>query len=420
MYKYIIVILLGLSQIVYGQEASKDKPVEQPYKKSAVVKSVKASMKAANWSAVINETDKAFNKYSEAKDDPELHSYQVKAYEQLVLAENRKMYLDTKPDTAKYFGHMFNMYEQALICDSLEQVPTLDGKTVFRHRYNNALTLLKYRTNLKASAKYFYRKKDYKNAYKYSDLYYRSKSDQIFTGKKGEQLLPEEKDNTEISVLAVLSAYGSQNNKGVINYLHEALNDNATRFKVLELGCKSYLALGDTTNYVEHCTMGFNERPEQEYFFMSLLKYNIDNANHQKCLELSDVMVKKFPAKRNYWFIKAKEEEILGMGDAAIASYQKAIELKKDDAEAYSYIGSIYTNKAQEMYSKNTLSVTNPGYREFKSNLKAVYTQAKDAYEAARQYAPETKSLWYEGLKNSYFKLNMGRELKQLEELNRK
>lgn len=420
MYKYIILFLLGFSQIVYGQDASKDKSTEDPYKKAAIVKPVRAFMKAGNFSAVVDETNKAFKKYAEAADDAELHNYQVKALEQLVLAENKKMYLANKPDTTKYFGYMYQMYRQALICDSLEQIPTLAGKPVFRFRYANALTLLKYRSNLKVSCKYYFRKKDYKNAFAFSDLYYKSKSAQIFTGKKNEQLLPEEKDNVEISVMAVLSAFGSQNNNGVITYLHEAMNDKQTRYKVLELGCKSYLALGDTAEYVKHCTTGFNEKPEQEYFFMALLKYYIDNANHSKCLELANIMVSKFPKNRNYWFIKAKEEEILEKGDDAIASYQKAIELKKDDAEAYSYIGSIYTNKAQDMYNKNTLSVSNPGYRQFKNNIKAVYVKAKEAYEAAREYAPKNHSLWYEGLKNSYFKLNMGKELKQLEELNRK
>ena len=417
MRKYLLLLFLGLSQIVYGQEASKDKSAEQPYKKSAIVKSLKAQMKVGNYSAVVDETNKAFKKYTEADGDAELHNYQVKALEQMVLTENKNMYLATRPDTTKYFGYMYQMYEQALFCDSLEQIPTLDGKTVFRYRYANAETLLKYRKNLKMSCRYFYRKKDYKDAFKYSDLYYKSKSAPIFTGKKGESLMPDEKDNIEISVMAVVSAYGSHNNNGVVSYLHEAMKDKNMCYTVLELGCKAYLALGDTTNYLEHCTKGFNEKPEQEFFFMSLLKYNIDNAQHNKCLELANTMVQKFPKNRNYWFIKAKEEEILGKGDDAIASYYKAIELKEDDAEAYSYIGSIYTNKAQDMYSRNTLSVTNPGYKEFKSKLKAVYTKAKEAYESARKFAPKNNALWYEGLKNSYFKLNMGRELKQLEAL---
>lgn len=417
MNKYLIILLLGLSQIVYGQDASKNKSTEQPYKKSTVMRSIKALMKATNYSKVLEETNNAFNKHNEANDDPEIHHYQVKALEQLILAENRKMYLETKPDTAKYFGYLYQMYIQALICDSLEQIPDLNGKVSFKYRYTNADALLKYRQNLRASCNYFYKKKDYKQAFLNSDMYIRSKNATIFTGKKGENRLPVENDMTSISVMATLSAYGSQNYKGVTSYYEEAMNDANTRYKILELASKSYLALNDTAKHLELCLKGFNEKPDQEYFFMSLIKYNIDQNNHKECLHIANQMVAKFPEKRNYWFIKAKEEEIGGLYDSAIESYQKAIELKEDDAEAYSYMGVIYTNKAQDLYNTNTLSVTNKGYKEFKANLKALYVKAKDAYELARKYAPENSALWYEGLKNTYFKLNMGRELKALEEL---
>ena len=74
MRKYLLLLFLGLSQIVYGQEASKDKSAEQPYKKSAIVKSLKAQMKVGNYSAVVDETNKAFKKYTEADGDAELHN----------------------------------------------------------------------------------------------------------------------------------------------------------------------------------------------------------------------------------------------------------------------------------------------------------------------------------------------------------
>ena len=36
-------------------------------------------------------------------------------------------------------------------------------------------------------------------------------------------------------------------------------------------------------------------------------------------------------------------------------------------------------------------------------------------YESAREYSPEKGDLWLEGLKECYYKLNKGRELKLLE-----
>ena len=415
MNKAFIILFIFIAQIVYGQNNNKGTQGQDVYKKSAVMKSVKASMKVENYSKALNELNNAIAKYDKAKQDAEYYYLQVKNLEQLALQENKNMYLATRPDTTKYFTYLYNMYQQALICDSIEQIPDLNGKTEFKYRYDNAETLLKYRQNLKVSTNFFYKKKDYKNAYRYVDLYCSTKNNAIFTNKKGELTFPEEKDNKSMAVMAVLSAYGSENNKGVVKYLDEAMQDAALKYKLLELGCKSYFALGDTAKAVEKLKTGYAQHAEQEYFFMSLVKYYNDTDNHTACLDLAKDMVKKFPKKRNYWFIKAKEEEMLDKCDDAIDSHMKAIALQADDAESYSSIGALYTSKAQKLYRNNTLSVTNPGYKEVKAQLKKLYQNAKAAYESAKKYAPNDRSLWYDGLRNAYFKLNMGKELKELE-----
>ena len=92
---------------------------------------------------------------------------------------------------------------------------------------------------------------------------------------------------------------------------------------------------------------------------------------------------------------------------------------KNDDAESFSSIGMIYSEMAHELYKNTTLSVTNPGYKEFKTKLRGLYSKAKDAYESSKKYAPNVKTLWYDGLRNAYFRLNMGKELKELEKINK-
>lgn len=410
-----ILFLLG-SQIVYGQGKA-DNKAQETYKKSAVIKTVKAYMKAENYNGVLTEIENTFKKYETTKDDAEYYSYLVRANEQLALQENKKMYLETKPDTVKYFTYLYNMYRLALVCDSIEQITDLDGKQVFKYRYDNANILLRYRQNLRVATNFFYRKRDYAKAYQYVDMYCTTKKAPLFYNKKNEFVLPDENDNTAMSVLAVLSAFGSENNEGVVKYLDDALEDKSTHFKILELGCKSYFALNDTANAVERLKDGFNRNPGQEYFFMSLVKYYNDSNRHEDCLELSKKMVEKFPNDRNYWFIKAKEEEILGKEQDAIKSYETAISKKNDDAESFSSIGMIYSEMAHKLYKNNTLSVTNPGYKEFKTKLRGLYSKAKDAYESSKKYAPNVKTLWYDGLRNAYFRLNMGKELKELEKI---
>ncbi len=148
---------------------------------------------------------------------------------------------------------------------------------------------------------------------------------------------------------------------------------------------------------------------------MALEKLYGERDDHAACLKYASEMVRLFPKVRNYWFLKAMHEERLGEYDAAIASYRRAIANKADDAESYSNIGTVDTVMAHELYRKNSLSVTDPGYRGFKARQRELYMEAKTAFDAARRYAPERKELWQDGLRNTYFRLNMGKELKELE-----
>ncbi|MCR5313995.1 MAG: hypothetical protein K6E54_10245 [Bacteroidaceae bacterium] len=417
MKKVIGIILFFATQIVLAQEKPAETTKQQVYKKSTVMKPVKAYMKAEKYNQALTEIDNAFNKFEQARVEPAFYDYKVKAYQQLVLQENRKMYLANKPDTAKYFNYLYEMYDQALRCDSIEQIPDYDGQCKFKYRFENAQILNAFRKNLKVSTNFFYTKKQYDKAYRFVNMYCMTKTAPIFYDKKGQFILPEENDNTEMAVLAVLSAYGSNNNEGVVKYLDEAMKDATTRFQLLELGCKAYFALNDTAQAVHRLREGFMLNPEQEYFFMSLVKYYNSKNNPKESLMLADTMVTKFPNNRDYWFVKAKQEEILGLQDQAIASLNKAVSIKENDAESYSSIGALYSDKALQLYRKNTLSVTSPGYRQFRANLKELYNHAKIAYECAKKAAPDNKALWFDGLRNAYFKLNMGKELKELEKI---
>ena len=43
--------------------------------------------------------------------------------------------------------------------------------------------------------------------------------------------------------------------------------------------------------------------------------------------------------------------------------------------------------------------------------------QAQDALEKSRKIAPNNPELWHEGLLEVYYKLNLGKELQELEQL---
>ncbi|MCH5174504.1 MAG: hypothetical protein J1F40_01285 [Prevotellaceae bacterium] len=390
------------------------------FKKSAVVKAFRGYMKDKNYAKAKAEIDNAVAKYEVASKDAELYKYKLAALDGLIGTENNKIYLQSKPDTTSFFNYIYELYLTGLKCDSLEQQYVAERhaehkKAEPKLRRGVGQTMLPYRRNMLNAGKFYYKKRDYANAFKFLDMYAQTKSADVFVDAKGNSIVDDPDDVVSVSVLAVLSAYGSDNYSGVMSYLLESLKDEELVPQMLEIGSKSCAELGDTTKMVDLLVRGFEEYPETEYFFMTLTKYYNDNAMYDKALGMAVRMCELNPKNRDYWFLSGKEYLLIGNYDKACASFEKCVEIKADDAEAFSAIGNIYLHEAHEAYAKFNVSLSDPSYAKGKASINGYYTKACAAFEQAKTFDEANKDLWLSGLREAYFKLNKGRQLKALE-----
>jgi len=394
-----------------GKDKKEDK--KPAYKVSTTTKAARTLIKAANYAKANEEINKAFTQHEEAKNSTTLYDLQLGCLYQMTLAENKKMYLNTKTDTATYFSYIYNMYVSAITCDSLESIPDEKGRVNYKYRDSHASKLIEFRKNLGMAGRFFYRKKDYANAYKYFDYYYTTKKAPVIT--QGKNCIPEENDSVEYAYLSVVSAYGAKNYAGVKKYIDVAVNDTSLRAQLLELGANSYFMLGDTINGMNMLRRGFNLYPQQEFFYLTLVdKYN-EQRQFAETLALTDTLLVKNKPTRNIYYIRAKVQDLLQQPDSALLSYNKAIELKADDAEAYSAIGNIYLAKAQAAYKAFDLPLSNRNYSKRRAAIMDIFRQSQKAFEAARKIAPQTPALWKDGLRDVYYQLNLGKQLKELD-----
>lgn len=418
--KYIVFLIMCLCSLCLSAQSNKDAAQDKnkgkvaatksDFKRSAVVKEFRTQMKASNYSKAKDAIDNAMKKYDEASGDAQLYKLKVDALNELISTENRKIYLNQRPDTIAFFNYMISLYEAGLTCDSIERA------TSDKRQYGKAVAekMLPLRKNLLSAGKYFY-SKDYAKSFQLIDLYVNTKSADVFATSNGSTMVQDEDDMVNTASIAVLSAYASDNYRGVMKYLPDALNDKNLECTFLEIGSKSAAAAGDSVEMVNLLENGFTFYPKQLYFFMSLVKYYNGHNEYERALKKCDKMVELYPDNRDYWFMKGKEEMFLEMYDAAIASFDKCLKIKADDADAYSNIGNVYLIQAHEMYATFNLKLSDPKYSEKKNQLNAVYIKAKDAYEGARKFAENRKELWMDGLREVYFKLNKGKELRNLE-----
>lgn len=415
------ILSLVVSQSVncYAAEPMANQPVDN-YKKSAVVKAFRGYMKDKNYSKAKAEIDNAVTKHEVANKDAELYRYKMNALNELIGAENNKIYLKSNPDTTSYFNYIYELYTTGLKCDSLEEAHVMlrhaeHKKATNKFRKDVGQIMLPYRKNLLNAGKYYYNKRNYTNAFKFLDMYAQTKKAEVFVDPKGNSIVDDPEDLVSVSVLGVLSAYGSGNYSGVTSYLPEGLKESELVPQLLEIGSKSYAELGDTTEMVNLLSMGFDEYPDTEYFFMTLTKYYNDKEMYDKALKMATRMCELYPNNRDYWFLEGKEHLLIGNYTTALASFEKCVEIKADDAEAFSAIGNIYLHEAHEAYSKFNTSLSDPSYIKGKATINNFYTKACVAFEHAKTFDEANRELWLSGLREAYFKLNKGRQLKDLE-----
>ena len=394
------------------------------YKKSAVVKAFRGYMKEKNYTKAKAEIDGAVAKYEAASKDAQLYKYKLDALVELIGAENNKIYLQSKPDTTSFFNYIYELYLTGLKCDSLEQQYVMSRhaehkKADAKLRKGVGRTMLPYRKNLLNAGKYYYNKRDYANAFKFLDMYAQTKVAEVFLDAKGNTIIDDPDDLVSVSVLAVLSAYGSNNYKDAVSYLSEGLRDKERVPQLLEIGSKSCAELGDTTKMVDLLVKGFEEYPATEYFFITLTKYYNDKSMYDRALDMANRMCELYPNNRDYWFLAGKEFLLIGKNDEALVSFEKCVEIKADDAEAFSAIGNIYLCEAHEAYAQFNVSLTDPSYSKEKASINGFYAKACAAFEQAKTFDEANTDLWLSGLRESYFKLNKGSQLKALEKYNK-
>lgn len=372
------------------------------YKRSVLVRELKYNIKDGEYKKAIENVKRAFEQYpEETRQDADYYYYNVLANHNLALEEAKKMYLQDKPDTTKYFKFVYTTVVDALTCDSLGKIPNAKGKVNNKYHKDMQNILGVDVPKMPAASKYFFQKQDYDRAYDFADLYI-SLNDSV------------DEEVSTVATVAVLSAYAKNEYKKAVKHDSTALTDSLRHEQLLEVICLCYEQLKDTVNYERRLEDGIQRYPKNKYFYASLA--NLYNSQHKyrKALETIKEVIKADCCNRDLWFIKGTEEMHLSERDSALCSFIKATEIQEDDAESYSHIGNIYLIMSHSIYEQQK-AAKGKELRMLKEQLNTAYKNAKSAYEQARKYAEQRTELWLQGLKEVYYELNLGKELMMLE-----
>lgn len=352
------------------------------------------------------------------KDWSETWSVAGDVYQNLYLTENRKSYTKAAYDTIAMYNYLIKMYDYYFICDSLEQIPNEKGKTTTACRDKNAYTLHSNRNNLiNGGIFYFNSKKDYKKAYQMFDKYYQIAETPMLKSYT-EQDTNYKEYATQFAYFPTLAAFQMADYHKVLKYADMGIEDPENGETCLKLKCQSYENMKDTVNWVKALQEGIMKFPTQDYYYMQLIIYYDATGKIDEMEKFVEDMVNKDPNKAyNYYVIGYLRQSQKKYSEAA-SQYEIAIQKDSELTEAYINLGLCYIFEATEYVdSKANVNYRSAEYKKVLETEKEYYKKALPLFEKVRQMIPDEIDKWGVLLSQVYYKLNMTKELNDIEKI---
>lgn len=338
--------------------------------------------------------------------------------------EQEKVFLKQEYDNDVLYNSVLGMCKYYLVCDELAQVPDEKGKIKNKYRKANAESILSDKDNLINGGIYYFNLATTADEAQANE--YNKKAADFFTMYVDVTYAPMLEDKNlaatdtllgQIAYYACLAAYKIGDYEIPVKYGPYGKNDPEVGMYAMEFYCGALKELGRTDEFLAALQEGMKLYPDHSYFFGNLIDYYSNNDKNDEALAFAAEMLASNPENPFYLYVMAYLYHSGNDYDNALTYYQKTIAVDPSYADAYSNIGLIYCQKAQDFSEQATSDVSDPQYQEDQKTLRAFYESARPYYEKARELKPEQQELWLQGLYRVYYNLDMGDEFKEIESL---
>ena len=329
-------------------------------------------------------------------------------------AENMKLYLKQKYDTAKFFSSIRQMYDLLEKADSLETMPDEKGRVRISNRRRSHDMLLPYRKNIFAGGNWYFRKAQMKDALGFFQTYIDAAESPIFTA---DDFLETDTMMPNVGYLAVHAANMSQQPDAVIKYAPLALRAGIRNFIVQEFLAKAWATKGDTAQHLVVMWEGLHKYPEHQFFYSHLIDHLIEERNYERGLAVTDSMIAWSDTVPLFHYAKSllllklhRDEDAIKAADACIALDSNYVDAQYNKGIASLNLALIYSETA-------CTDLTNPQCKRDREIIRSLYELARHPMERVRQLQPENKERWAAPLYRIYLHLNMGKEFDEMDKL---
>ena len=313
-------------------------------------------------------------------------------------------------DTLGMNNAAYEALKAAMECDKYDVQPNEKGKVKIRFRQNNQQRMQNIRLNLINAGLFDYNHKNMEGAFAKWALYTDSPEDPLFTGFADVADLSKDQYRSEIAYYAGLVAYQMKDHPNALKYAKIAGQDpkkaNEANEIILFSMKETMKTASDSLEYVDMVKKLHKENPEEERFFNLLMEYYTRSNNMKALSEWAEEEITLNPENKMAWALKGEVQMNNREWDAAVASYQKAIDIDSEFIQCIFNAGVCLNSKAIELKDKLADKNTGGLTKDNAEKVKAILNEALPFLERAKELDPDREKVkWAYPLYQIYYSL---------------
>lgn len=207
----------------------------------------------------------------------------------------------------------------------------------------------------------------------------------------------------QYSYYAALFAIQSEQHDKAIAILETMKDGDYEPISVNQFLYQEYVAVKDTANFVRVLQDATQKYPSEPWFLQNLINFYIFSGQKQTAVEYLDKAIAREPNVAQYHHIKGNLLEDAKEYDAALAEFDKAIELDPKLADAVAGKGRVFYNQAVKMNEDAAYINDNKQYKKALADMNEMFKKSLPFFEQAHEIEPENTD-YMRTLKTLYYR----------------
>lgn len=330
--------------------------------------------------------------------------------------EQAKLFLGQAANEPVMYEALGSVLPYYLKAAELDQLPNVKGKIKPKFTKDIKTDLSTNHIWYINAGSHFFEAKNFQKAYDLFDQYVKIGDLDMF---KGEPTAAQDSNYQLAKYYRGVFATQLEDHENAIRFFEDLKQYDYRPNEVYQYLCIEYQTVKDTVNFMKNLQEGVQKFPGDEYFLLNLINQYVYSNKTDEAVKYLNTAIELSPSNVQLYTVLGTMHEKKEDFVSAEKSFKKALELDPNYTEALGNLGRLFYNAGVNKLGEANLINDSKLYQEEKAKASALFEKALPYYQQAFKAKPESKEYMI-ALSSIYYQLDMGEELKAIDELMKK